>query len=65
MISRTKDLTMNGRAQTPGPGAYDPDKKQEKVPPAYRIGSAPRSRMSGSEVNPITLLINNHNPLFN
>ena len=50
MISRTKDLTLTGRAQTPGPGAYEPDKKQENIPPAYRIGSAPRSRMTGSEV---------------
>lgn len=50
MISRKNDLTLTSRAQTPGPGTYNPEKQQYKVPPAYRIGSASRSKFEGTEV---------------
>ena len=52
IIPRRNDMSMNSRAQTPGPGTYNPEKLQTKMPPAYRIGSANRSRFEGLETFP-------------
>ena len=52
IIPRRADLSLNSRAQTPGPGTYNPDKQQVKMPPAYRIGSANRAKFEGLETFP-------------
>lgn len=52
IIPRRPDVSMNARAQTPGPGTYNPEKAQSKMPPAYRIGSANRSKFEGFETFP-------------
>ena len=52
IIPRRNDSSLNARAQTPGPGTYNPEKLQSRVPPAYRIGSANRSKFEGLETFP-------------
>lgn len=52
IIPRRNDVSMNARAQTPGPGTYNPEKIQVKIPPAFRIGSANRTKFEGLETFP-------------
>lgn len=50
MISRRTDNSLQEQTRVPGPGAYNPEKKQKFSPPSYKIGNEMRANLSKESV---------------